>query len=151
MAYAKRVQSEIMDLLKDSGDSEQDIQTTYKHSGMVVKINGFEFTLGKDYPFCKPVVSLNNKSYGYYLASPSPRIIHLMTKHKIACFCCHTVLCHWSPAHRMKTIMNEHELMKDTKVQIKYLLLIGELMSKYPLLDPVRPVLLEFLGSPFVC
>ena len=83
------------------------------------------------YPFYPPKITINDKNYSSYFACKHPKIIQVMKKlitwNKNFCFCCHTLLCNWSPVNNIEHILREIEFYNMIKRNIIYKLFYDEI------------------------
>jgi hypothetical protein len=86
------------------------------------------------YPFYPPKVTINDQNYSSFFACRSPRIISVMRKlitwNENFCFCCHTILCNWSPVNSVEHLLQEIENYNLIKRNITYHLIYNEVPNK---------------------
>ena len=96
----------------------------------IITIDNKKFILDKSYPFVKPTVYINGILYYKYLNTPI-RIQQILNKKKYRCMCCETILCSWNPSNTINTILLEIKNYNKIKEEIKYILLVEEILKKY--------------------
>ena len=67
-----------------------------------------KFILNGKYPFIKPKLIINNIDYQNFLIITNSLMTDIIRNdYKIECLCCNTILCDWSPAIKLDTIIDE--------------------------------------------
>jgi len=106
-----------------------------KHDKMCTS---FCFVFSSDFPFKPPTITINDKSYFYYLKIESIRFNKVLKYFRdINCLCCHSFLCthQWSPGYRLRNILNEFEEFKELKFNIARKILSDKIKEKYLVMD----------------
>ena len=125
----KRIMNEINLMVMKYPDEE--INVKYKLGEQTIKFQNKTFILSKMYPFTKPILLINDRPYYEYTKTNSLRIMKLLIEYKGSdCICCSSVLCNWSPALTINTILTEIVITNNLKRYIKYKLILQDL--KYP-------------------
>jgi ubiquitin-protein ligase len=122
-----------------------------KNNGTVLK-----FLLSNKYPFQEPKLLINNYYYNRnVLQNPSSaKISNLFKKYKINCMCCCSIICHknWSPAYRIKNVLDEIEEVNIIKRYVKQFLIMDEIcIMKNIDTDTIGMYILDFVSdNPFI-
>jgi hypothetical protein len=96
--------------------------------------NKFEFIIGKQYPFIKPSLIINDKLYLLeYLRMPVRFVLVYNKMYGNKCLCCSSLLCNknWKPPFKMDDIIDEYNATYITKKNIIIKILSDTIVYKY--------------------
>jgi hypothetical protein len=116
-----------------------------KDYGTYIEIND-KITLEypANYPFEKPKVYINGDPYSSTLRTPASVRLHKYLKRTgIDCLCCSTLFCHWQVTNTINTFLTEIAYFNKIKSNVKYHIILEELVRKYPRLP--KHEILKFL------
>jgi hypothetical protein len=98
----------------------------------------------KTYPFTRPAISINDRSYIDFLRTPI-KIHKILNKYSYNCLCCNTILCKWNPTYTVQNILDEITAINKIKIRVKYIILLDEICKKHETLNIVKTVIYDFL------
>lgn len=89
-------------------NKEKKTDIEYTISFKIDKIFNMKFILNDRYPFSKPKLIINNIDYRNFLIINNSLMSDIIQNDfKINCLCCNTILCDWTPAAKLDSIIDE--------------------------------------------
>ena len=132
MRMFRRICKEIEYIIDDTDYINLDIDNSDKlNFKYILKINNKKIIFTGEYPFIPPKMFINDIPYNKFLVTPSDKIRLLLSKHKYGCLCCKNIFCNWGPMKNVKNILDEISEYNCIKTNIKYHLLVSEIILKF--------------------
>jgi ubiquitin-protein ligase len=105
-----------------------------------ININIYTFKIPGCYPFRQPKIIVNYKDYIDFLRIKSVNLLQILKKTKgYNCLCCESFLCgdRWSPAIKLKNIIDEIRNFQKIKRNIIYKIYTDKIKNRY-LIDDIN-------------
>jgi ubiquitin-protein ligase len=145
MTFTDRIKRRIYNEIKELRKIRSSVHFERVDNRIIIVCGNIKIKLPDNYPFCSPIISIDNIPYLYTLHSPSERISYAINRimNKPTCLCCESLIGHkkqWIPVLTILDVFQEIDNYNELKRKVAIHLILPEILNRYQLTDLFVPI-----------